>query len=134
MRLLRKTFVSAFISLLFITATPGYTLEEKNTNAVIPIPTQAQQPVFTPSSPHIDAKGYILMDAHTGKILAEQNSDVRMPPASLTKLMSLYLISSAAQNGSIHWNDPVRVSTKAWKMEGSRMFIKVGSEVPARDL
>src|SRR3990167_2168454 len=102
-------------------------------NPVIPIPTQPQ-PVFTPSIPNIDAKGYILIDAPPGKVLAEKNSDTRMPPASLTKLMSLYLISNAAKTGSIHWDDKVRISTKAWKTEGSRMFVKVGDEVPAKDL
>ncbi|OGT47451.1 MAG: serine-type D-Ala-D-Ala carboxypeptidase [Gammaproteobacteria bacterium RIFCSPHIGHO2_12_FULL_41_20] len=102
-------------------------------NPVIPIATQPQ-PIFTPSTPNIDAKGYILIDATTGKVLAEKDADIRMPPASLTKLMSLYLISKAIKAGSIHWDDKVRISTKAWKMEGSRMFVKVGDEVPVKDL
>src|SRR5438046_2555959 len=56
-------------------------------NTVIPIPTQPQ-PIITPGTPNLDAKSYLLMDANSGKILAEKNSDTRMAPASLTKLMS----------------------------------------------
>lgn len=103
-------------------------------NPIIPIPTQPQQPSFTPSAPNLDATGYILMDATSGKILAEKNSHNRLPPASLTKLMSMYIISLALKNGQIHMDEKVRISTKAWKTEGSRMFIKVGDEVPVKDL
>jgi len=103
-------------------------------NPIIPIPTQPQQPTFTPSAPNLDASGYILMDATSGKILAQKNADVRLPPASLTKLMSLYIISSAIKTGQMHTTDKVRISSKAWKTEGSRMFVKVGDEVPAKDL
>ncbi len=103
-------------------------------NPVIPIPVQPQQATFTPSAPNLDATGYILLDATSGKILAQKNSDDRMPPASLTKLMSLYIISGAIKSGQIHFTDKVRISSKAWKTEGSRMFVKVGDEVPVRDL
>lgn len=103
-------------------------------NPIIPVATQPQQPSFTPSAPNIDATAYIVMDATSGKILAEKSSDTRMAPASLTKLMSLYIISSALKNGQIHLDDKVRISTKAWKTEGSRMFVKVGDEVPLKDL
>jgi D-alanyl-D-alanine carboxypeptidase (penicillin-binding protein 5/6) len=100
-------------------------------NPVIPIPTQPQ---ISPAVPNIDAKGYVLMDATSGRIIAEKNPDARMPPASLTKLMSLYIISGALRNGSVHPDDKVRISEKAWKTGGSRMFVKVGDEVPVKDL
>lgn len=103
-------------------------------NPVIPVPTQPQQVSFTPTAPNIEGTGYILIDATSGKVLAEKNSDTRMPPASLTKLMSLYIISAALKDGQIKWEDKVRISTKAWKTEGSRMFVKVGDEVPVKDL
>ena len=103
-------------------------------NPIIPIPTQPQQPLYTPSPPTIDASSYILMDATTGKVLAKKDEHLKLPPASLTKLMSLYIMSSALKNGQIHMDDKVRVSTKAWKTEGSRMFIKVGDEVPVKEL
>ena len=103
-------------------------------NPIIPIPTQPQQPTFTPGAPNLDATGYILIDGTSGKILAEKDSNKRVPPASLTKLMSMYIVSTALKNGQVHMTDKVRISTKAWKTEGSRMFVKVGDEVPLADL
>lgn len=103
-------------------------------NPIIPVPTQPQQATYTPAAPNLNATGYILVDVNSGKILAEKNSDNRMPPASLTKLMSMYIVSAALQNGQVHFDDKVRISTKAWKTEGSRMFVKVGDEVPLKDL
>lgn len=103
-------------------------------NPIIPIPTQPQPITFMPGAPNIQGNGFILMDGTSGKILAEKNSNNRMPPASLTKLMSLYIISAAIKTGQIHLDDKVRISTKAWKSEGSRMFIKVGDEVPVKEL
>ncbi len=105
-----------------------------STNTIIPIPTQPQQAIITPGAPSIDAKSYILIDANSGKILAEKNADTHLAPASLTKLMSLYVISSALKSGTIHVDDKVRISTKAWKTGGSRMFVKAGDEVPVKDL
>lgn len=101
---------------------------------IIPIPTQPQSPIITPSAPNLDAKGYILIDAASGKVLAEKNPDIHMAPASLTKLMSLYIISSALKNGTIHLDDKVRISKKAWQTDGSRMFVKANDEVTVRDL
>lgn len=103
-------------------------------NPIIPIPTQPQPTTYTPSAPNLEGTSYILTDATSGKTLAEKNSDQRLPPASLTKLMSLYIISGALKSGQIHLDDKVRISTKAWKTEGSRMFVKVGDEVPVREL
>jgi D-alanyl-D-alanine carboxypeptidase (penicillin-binding protein 5/6) len=103
-------------------------------NPIIPIPTQPTQPTFTPSAPNLNATGYIMLDGTSGRILAEKNSDQRMPPASLTKLMTMYIVSSALKNGQIKLDDKVLISKKAWQTEGSRMFVKVGDEVPVREL
>ena len=103
-------------------------------NPVIPVQTETQKPTFTPSAPNLKATGYILMDGTSGRILTEKNSDERMPPASLTKLMTMYIISSALKHGEIKPDDKVLISKKAWKTEGSRMFVKVGSEVPVSEL
>jgi D-alanyl-D-alanine carboxypeptidase (penicillin-binding protein 5/6) len=84
--------------------------------------------------PPIDAKGYILIDAGSGDVLAEKNADEGLPPASLTKMMSDYVISEALQNGSVHYDDPVRISEKAWRMGGSKMFVMVGSDIALIDL
>lgn len=93
--------------------------------------TQAQQ---VPPPPTINAKGYILVDANSGYILAQQNGDQRLAPASLTKLMTMYVASGALRSGQIHLDDKVTISESAWKTGGSRMFIQVGSQVPLQDL
>lgn len=87
-----------------------------------------------PSPPAIDAKGYILMDANTGLILAGKEIDTKMPPASLTKLMTLYQVAAALKANRVHLNDLVPISEKAWRTGGSKMFIKVGDRVPLNDL
>jgi len=103
-------------------------------NPVIPIPTQPQRPTYTPAAPVLQGKSYILMDGTSGKVIAEQNSKERMAPASLTKLMSMYIISNAIKSGQIKSDDKVLISKKAWQTEGSRMFVKVGTEVPVKEL
>jgi len=92
------------------------------------------KPVVTPAAPNLNAKSYILIDVDSGKIIAEKNSDQHLPPASLTKMMTLYVISNALLHDQIHLNDKVRVSRDAWKVGGSRMFIKEGETVPVEEL
>jgi serine-type D-Ala-D-Ala carboxypeptidase (penicillin-binding protein 5/6) len=127
--MLRKATLLILASLVSTLAL--FTSAHSESTPVIPIPPLKQ---ISPGVPNIDAKGYILIDAASGKILAEKNADIRMAPASLTKLMSLYIISGALKSGTIHPEDKVRISAKAWKTGGSRMFVKVGDEVPVKDL
>ena len=104
------------------------------TPTATPAIPQSRQPVITPPAPQIDAKGFVLMDANTGAIIAEKNMHKQMPPASLTKLMTLYVASQAIKQGQISLDDKVRISEKAWRTGGSRMFLKEGSQVPVHDL
>lgn len=80
-------------------------------------------------APSIDAKSYILVDFRSGAVLAEKNADERVEPASLTKIMTVYAASHALKEGLIKLADEVTISKKAWKMEGSRMFLEVGKTV-----
>lgn len=89
---------------------------------------------LVPTPPRIKAKGYLLIDFNSGKILAENNPDQRMEPASLTKMMSAYVVAWELKRGTISYDDKVRVSEKAWRMKGSRMFIEVGKRVSVREL
>ena len=89
---------------------------------------------LTPHAPQLRAKGYVLLDVHSGRILASKHAHQRMSPASLTKMMSMYVVSRALKSGQIHLDDKVHISKKAWKTGGSRMFIKPGSSVPLKDL
>ncbi len=93
---------------------------------------QAPQPV--PDAPVIGAKSYLLIDARTGRELAALKPDERLAPASLTKLMTAYVVFKALADGQIGLDDSVTVSEKAWRTGGSRMFIEVGNQVPVRDL
>ncbi len=94
--------------------------------------TPASPMTLVPPAPNLSAKGYVLMDAKTGKIIAQKNMNQQMPPASLTKMMTLYLTFQALKNGQAHLDDPVRITKKAWHMGGSRMFLRVGTQVPLR--
>ena len=87
-----------------------------------------------PAPPIIGAKSYLLMDASTGTELASLEADKRLAPASLTKLMTAYVIFRALAADQISLDDEVTVSEKAWRTQGSRMFIEVGSRVSVQDL
>jgi D-alanyl-D-alanine carboxypeptidase (penicillin-binding protein 5/6) len=90
-------------------------------------PSLADTPI--PSPPPVDARGYILVDFHTGKVLAAQNADARLEPASLTKLMTAYIVFSELAAGKLKLDEPVNVSEHAWRSEGSRTFIELGKPV-----
>ncbi|MDX5376364.1 MAG: D-alanyl-D-alanine carboxypeptidase [Halomonas sp.] len=93
-----------------------------------------QPQTLIPASPQIAAKSWILLDADSGRVLAEHNADERLPPASLTKLMTAYLVERELNRGNISLDDTVRVSENAWRTGGSKMFIEVNTEVSIRDL
>jgi len=87
-----------------------------------------------PEPPNINAVGYILLDMHSGHVIAKNNANERMEPASLTKMMTSYLIAKAIKEGKISLTDEVKISKKAWKMKGSRMFIEAGKIIPLEKL
>jgi D-alanyl-D-alanine carboxypeptidase (penicillin-binding protein 5/6) len=87
-----------------------------------------------PDPPIIGAKSYLLIDSVTGKELAAYEPDMILAPASLTKLMTAYVIFNALQQEQITLEDEVTVSEKAWRTEGSRMFIEVGKKILVNDL
>ena len=99
-----------------------------------PVPTAATAPTVIPAMPELAARSYVLLDAASGKVLVEHNGDERLPPASLTKLMTAYIATKEMQNGQIGEKDLVTVSEKAWRTGGSRMFIDVGKQVSVDDL
>lgn len=84
-----------------------------------------------PRPPSVPTRGYILMDFQSGRVLAEQLPDERMEPASLTKLMSAYGVFKALKAKSLKESDVVTISEHAWRAEGSRTFVQVGTQVPA---
>ncbi len=84
--------------------------------------------------PNIEADSYLLQDMDSGRILVEYDIDTRLPPASLTKLMTAYVTYDQLANGSLKPESQVTVSEKAWKMRGSRMFLEVGKQVTIDNL
>jgi serine-type D-Ala-D-Ala carboxypeptidase (penicillin-binding protein 5/6) len=91
-------------------------------------------PAILPAPPQLAAEGYLLIDAATGASLVEFNADQRLPPASLTKIMTSYVAEKEIERGTITLDDEVDVSIKAWRMEGSRMFIQEGTKVRLADI
>lgn len=87
-----------------------------------------------PSPPIIGAKSFLVIDTTTGSTLAELDPDLTVAPASLTKLMTAYVIFDALGQGQITLDEMVTISETAWRMEGSRMFVEVGTRVSVQDL
>ncbi|MGP8290694.1 D-alanyl-D-alanine carboxypeptidase family protein [Vreelandella zhanjiangensis] len=104
----------------------------------VTLPATAQvipQPqTIIPAAPQLAASSWILLDANSGRVLAEHNSDERLAPASLTKLMTAYLVERELDRGTIKLDDLVNVSENAWRTGGSKMFIEVGNQIPVEEL
>lgn len=98
----------------------------------IATPVSAQMPM--PAAPVIGAKSYLVIDAQTGYEIAALDPDMLLAPASLTKIMTAYVVFHSLQQGQIALEDEVTISEKAWRTEGSRMFIEVGKRVSVHDL
>jgi len=91
-------------------------------------PPSVAPPLAAP--PVIEARNWVLVDFGSGQLLAESNADQRVEPASLTKLMSAYVIFGALRDGRLKMNEDVLISEHAWRAEGSRTFVQVGTRVP----
>src|SRR5690242_9427154 len=93
----------------------------------------------TPPPPQIDAKSWVLMDYASGQILLGGNEDARVAPASITKVMTSYVVSAELKHGKIHLDDKVTISEKAWRSggagtDGSTSFLQLNSQVTLKDL
>jgi serine-type D-Ala-D-Ala carboxypeptidase (penicillin-binding protein 5/6) len=92
-------------------------------------PAPAAAPAF-----QVNARSALLINGLTGKVVFEQNADDRIPPASLIKIMNLYLIYDAIDSGNLKLTDMVTISQRAWKFGGSQMYLEVGMQVPVSDI
>lgn len=97
-------------------------------------PPVAQTTSAAQSGLTCDGQSAVLMDALTGQVLFEQNPQLKIQPASFVKILTLYLVFDALRDGKVKMDDLVTVSEKAWKIQGSKMFIKVGERVRVGDL
>ncbi|WP_413624292.1 D-alanyl-D-alanine carboxypeptidase family protein [Luteibacter sp. Lutesp34] len=103
----------------------------------VPRPVVPEAPV--PPPPEVDGKSWVLMDYNTGQIIASKDPDMQVEPASITKVMTDYVVSAEIGNGKIHMTDPVTISENAWRgggagTDGSTSFLKLNSQVPLKDL
>lgn len=87
-----------------------------------------------PAPPELGARSYILTDFYSGEVLVEQNADERVEPASITKVMTSYVVFSELAQGNIALDDMVPVSERAWRTGGSRMFVDPSMQVSVEDL
>jgi D-alanyl-D-alanine carboxypeptidase (penicillin-binding protein 5/6) len=94
----------------------------------------AQTPTTIPTAPNVEARAYIVVDYRTDKILAAKDAVARVEPASLTKLMTAYIVFQELAAGKLKLDEPVTVSEHAWRSEGSRTFIELGKPVSVQDL
>src|SRR5690554_91357 len=102
--------------------------------ALLFVSLSSQASVIIPKAPDLDASAYILMDATNGQVLVEHNVEERLPPASLTKMLTSYIAIHELDLGHVAEDTPVPISVKAWRMGGSKMFVREGTEVPLIDL
>ena len=103
----------------------------------VPRPVVPEAPV--PPPPDVEGKSWVLMDYNTGQIIASKDPDMQVEPASITKIMTDYVVSAEIANGKIHMTDPVTISENAWRgggagTDGSTSFLKLNSQVPLKDL
>jgi len=130
------TTLSALVLTVFLTALSGATSHAQTPTAAT-APAPAIQTVSELSAiplPKVAARAWLTLDINSDLVIAAQDLNTRVEPASLTKLMSAYLIFDALKQNRISLQDKVRVSEKAWKTGGSRMFIEVNSHVAVEDL
>lgn len=116
-----------FITLFFVGLSNTVSAE------ALPMPKQPT-PYVIPSAPNIKANAYLVIDFNSGHVLAEKRANDRIEPASLTKIMTGYVVINELANGNMSLDDMVTISKKAWKMPGSKMFIEVGKKVSVRNL
>jgi len=108
----------------FSVLTCAFLLCAATTFAAVPIP----------KPPAIDARAYVLIDFQSGRVLAGDKADAQMEPASITKLMTGYIVFRAIREKRLGLQDPVTISERAWKSEGSRTFAQVGTQIPVDTL
>ena len=96
-------------------------------DSALATPKAIDKPI--PAPPTLGANSYILQDFNSGHILVEHNADLRVEPASITKLMTAYVVFAELSQGNLTLDELAPVSEKAWRTGGSRMFIEVGKRV-----
>jgi D-alanyl-D-alanine carboxypeptidase (penicillin-binding protein 5/6) len=98
------------------------------------LPSILNSQTFVPDAPELNVKSYILIEPNTNTIIAQYNPDLAIEPASMTKIMTSYVVADQIDNNLMSMDDQVVISEKAWRMQGSKMFIEAGKKVSILDL
>ena len=93
-------------------------------------PVRAADSAPIPAPPDVTARAYLITDYQSGRIIGQLHADDRMEPASLTKLMTAYVVFTALKENRLKLADMVTISEHAWRAEGSRTFVQVGTQIP----
>jgi D-alanyl-D-alanine carboxypeptidase (penicillin-binding protein 5/6) len=129
-----RSFFASLVSAVLFAATAWAAAPPASVPVAAPTATPAAPAVQIPPPPTVDARAYILVDYQTDKVLGSNNATERMEPASLTKLMTSYIVFRELAAGKLKLEDMVTVSEHAWRSEGSRTFIELGKPVSVNDL
>jgi serine-type D-Ala-D-Ala carboxypeptidase (penicillin-binding protein 5/6) len=130
--------LAAAVSLATLSS-DGWAQQRKRQNAA-PAPSAAAAPATVATSPgsalvpEVQARQAVVMDFKSGEFLYEKNADERMTPSSMSKMMTAYLVFKALKEGRLKLDSMLPVSQKAWRMQGSKMFVMVGTQVSVQDL
>ena len=130
---------SLIAALCLSAAAAAQTTSPAATPLSLPAGNAANAGAPVPPPPTVGAKQYVLVDYQTGRVLAEQGGDERVPPASITKVMTSYVVAAERKAGKIKDSDPVTISENAWRhggavTDGSTSFLELNSQVPLGDL
>lgn len=141
---MKKIFLSSLLVTLIATSNfviSDFSIAQQNSTNSQKTQTQTQSAatnsdfVFPkPVPPTIDAKSWLLIDMNSGQVLSENAADERLEPASLTKLMTAYLTFDAIKQGTLQLNQLINISENAWRTGGSKMFVRVNTQVTVEDL
>lgn len=141
---MKKIFLSSLLATLIATSNfviSDFSIAQQNSTDSQKTQTQRQSAatnsdfVFPkPVPPTIDAKSWLLIDMNSGQVLSENAADERLEPASLTKLMTAYLTFDAIKQGTLQLNQLINISENAWRTGGSKMFVRVNTQVTVEDL
>jgi D-alanyl-D-alanine carboxypeptidase (penicillin-binding protein 5/6) len=129
-----RSFFASLASAAVFAATAWAAAPPASMPAAAPAAAPVMSAIQIPPPPSVDARAYILVDYQTDKVLGSNNATERMEPASLTKLMTSYIVFRELSAGKLKLEDMVTVSEHAWRSEGSRTFIELGKPVSVNDL
>jgi D-alanyl-D-alanine carboxypeptidase (penicillin-binding protein 5/6) len=134
-----KLFPRSLFAFAAAALVAGVTVAQQTPPHPAPVPRPVVPEAPVPPPPDVEGKSWVLMDYNTGQIIASKDPDVQLEPASITKIMTDYVVSAELGNGKIHNSDPVTISENAWRgggasTDGSTSFLKLNSQVPLKDL